>query len=380
VKENLYYIINQDNQLGPYSKIEILKLKRKNLIDDSSSFLNLLDESEQSFEEFFYKPKSNNSYKKISFVALSMILALSFTFYFNKKSKIEISRPNQLSFTKFKKIKKRILKSIEKNENYFEVIQSKDLKNTWLVTNYDAPQKVKIKFTSLPNKTLGNEEIAFYSTLKTKEAFSEIKTFLFEQGDRITPGIYELEIHLLEREQRLSNSKLKSFKIYKTKTLLAASSKKAFKKELKAHLTKSSQKKNEELEELKMNYQTLQGIVVGISDDLKSSNSIKEFEKSYTNKYGRFFTDFVTNNQKKKNLLKQKPLKNIDYIAHYNSLSSLAQKIGLISVDLINDSKKDPKKAKMITVEKYQELFELFEQKVSNLDQLSSLVEKSIKK
>lgn len=323
--------------------------------------------------------------KTIGLTAILIISLSSFFLYFRfSDSKLEIKRPKGVHAKKFNTFKKKLSRLNKKNVQGWEFIQSKDLKKTWVGTNSRGTYKVELVFTSIPQKILSQNKIVFTSTMYVDKHISELKEINFEQGKKLIPGYYQVDIRVLEKIssfwEKLFIDKVQKKTKFEYKVLLNSESPQIFSKTLKNYFQQESRNQNAFLSDIREKYQTL----IVISKDLSSKisdlnkqtgngdlkNNIKRFTDLYREQFGTFFTRFVVeNDQKFKDLTQSSVETKTKIVAHYSWLSRIAKKLGVISADFFGDYRKilsEPKSLEAI-VKKYNDIIAVCDRRLKRL-------------
>jgi hypothetical protein len=262
---------------------------------------------------------------------------------------------------------------------FFKEYLPDDHSAIWLVNSGFQQCDVEASFSSLDGKLLnmGEEKVVFNSRSKLKNHIAEFTTFDFTQGNKIIPGMYELDVKatnckwsgLIPRIMNQFSGPDKEY-VAKTKVVLFSKGAEEFNKVLdniikkKMELELREQNQNELFwQDLQQKFETLQAVTLQIEQlilDFLRENPTrfrKDLEKmvtEYTQKYGSFLTSFVVENE---NYFKSihPDLKGASEKRNYELLVKLTStKIGLESMKFIEEfqgMKKNPTSKQLSQIE-----------------------------
>lgn len=253
---------------------------------------------------------------------------------------------------------------------FFKEYLPQDHSQIWLVTGSFQKCDIETTFTSIEEKLLSmkNDKVSFRSNGKLRGHVVELTSFDFMNGNRIVPGLYELDVRASNCSwdgflPLVMNGFIQPEDEYqaRTKVVLFSGGAEAFHENLQNLLKKKTDLKEREKtsaelfwEDLNQKLQTLEAISLQIEQhflDFLDENPA-EFKKNlkvmvddYTKKFGSFLTSFVVDNEKYFNSLDSK---GDSQKRNYELLVRLtAKKIGLDSMTYIEEfqgMKKTPTK------------------------------------
>ncbi len=245
-------------------------------------------------------------------------------------------------------------------EIFFREYVSDDYSHLWLVTSSYQQCDVDISINSLPGKLLSmkQDRVSFKSKGRLSNHVVELFLFHFSSGNRIIPGLYEMDVRAYNCQwdgviSHLMNhfSGPESEYVARTKVILFSKGSQEFSLHLNNFLKKKLelQVKNKGdqdhfLQGLVQKFQTLEAVSLQIEQhflDFMNLNP-KEFNQNvgpmvhkYSRTFGTFLTSFILENEKDfKNRSFKKGSRKINYELMIRLLS---KKIGLISMNIIEE-------------------------------------------
>jgi hypothetical protein len=299
--------------------------------------------------------------KTLFFLLVTIIFILSLSFLLLRETKkIDIPRLAKMSVEMHHRIlNENVFEGWEKSISFKEYF-GQDHSQIWLVTSGYQNCDVEATFISIKDKLLSykDENISFSSKGHLSGHLVEFTTFDFNQGVRIIPGLYEMNIKAINCQwdgimPRLMNGFKPPEKKYlkKMKVLLYSSGLEEFKKNLsnvqkKKILVQKNIKKRSDLvwQDLSQKFHTLEAITNQIEQlflDFLEPNpkqikkNLKFLIDQYSKKFGTFLTSFITENEKSFKMLS---LKGVSEKRDYELMVKLTTKsIGLESMRLIEE-------------------------------------------
>ena len=262
---------------------------------------------------------------------------------------------------------------------FFKEYAPADMSHLWLVTSGFQECQVEASFTSLKGKLLAlkDDKISFKSVTKLKGHIAEFSQFDFSSGNRILPGLYEMDLkatycvwdglgpklgNLFKSPDASYVTRMKVVLYHKGNVEFNLILDKLIRKKLAIEV------KDQNLEELfwqdlQQKLQTLVAITLQIEQlflellekppgDLKKN--LKFTVDKYTQKFGSTLTEFVVQNEKYFQELKKSEVSNLNQKRSYEELVRLTSKnIGLESMKIIEQlqSWKKPSKGDLARME-----------------------------
>lgn len=279
--------------------------------------------------------------------------------FLKSKEEFYFSRPDKMDLDLFERILTGNTFDGWNKDIFFKEYISQDYGHVWLVTSSFHQCEVEAKFTSVEGKllTLSDEEIVFKSTGTLKNHLVEFSSFEFSKGQRILPGLYEMNVRAQKCEwsglipSLLAKDPPDKNYVAQIKVVLFPKGAKEFSLALDEILKKRQQvemkKKNEEIlfwESLSQKLLTLEAITLQIEQHFLDflSSPPKDFKKNvktmvdkYSKQYGTFFTSFVLDNEKE-----LKKMINLDVNGtqnYHDMIKSTSTQIGMESMKFIEE-------------------------------------------
>ncbi len=293
-------------------------------------------------------------------VLLVILIFIGGFFLFLKSDKFSIPRLSKMSF----EIHQRILKENEfegwSKNIFFREYLPLDHSHIWLVTSGYQKCEVEASFNSIIDKLLTFKEEKIY--FKTKGSLSghvvEFSSFEFIQGNKIVPGLYEMDIKATActwdgfkpKVMNLFKEPEKEY-IGRIKVILYSKGPIEYNLAIENLLRKKAElreraKSQETLfwQDLTQKFQTLEAISLQIEQHLLDflerepktfKRNTKTMVEGYSRKFGSFLTSFVVENE---NHFKTLDEKGSSRKRNYELMVRLtSKKIGLESMKLIEE-------------------------------------------
>ena len=334
-----------------------------------------------SINEGATAPIRRLSPKSPAVVALAgVILLFLFWQFFKSREVFSLHRPGRMSPDLYQRVQSDFKFEGWDKDIFFKEYLATDLSHIWLVTGSFQKCDVEATFNSLPGKLLSlkNEKVSMRSKGKLKGHIVEFSNFDYLSGNKILPGLYEMDVRasgcdwdgFFPKLGNLNSAPDESY-IGRTKVVLYPKGAEEFYRILE----KLSKKKveidqrtegAEELfwQDLQQKFQTLLAITLQIEqhfidfiekDDANFNKNLEPMVDSYTRKFGSVLTNFVVSNEKYFKELNGTHLRNFDSKKNYEPKVRLSSKnIGFESMKIIEvlQGLKNPKRAKLNEVEK----------------------------
>lgn len=208
-------------------------------------------------------------------------------------------------------------------EIFFKEYLPDDHSHIWLVSSAFQECDVDAHFTSMPGKLLSmqDETVSFRSQGKLDKHVAELSVFEFTSGNKIIPGLYELDVKATNcKWNGLIPLVMNNFQgpeseyTAKTKVILFGKGPLEFHKNLENLLKKKQELTEREQHysnlfwrDLEQKFQTLEAISLQIEQHFMDflglrpqdfSKNLKPMVDNYTKKFGSFLTSFVVENEK----------------------------------------------------------------------------------
>lgn len=307
------------------------------------------------------------------------------------QEEFSIKRPVKMGPTQFQKVSSDFKFEGWDKKIFFKEYMAADMSHIWLVTSAFYDCKVEASFQSLKGKLLSQEDekVFFKTSTHLKNHIAEFSKFEFMSGNRIIPGLYEMDLkaqdcswdgipaHLANLMNPAEDSYVARMKVvlyHQGSVEFNAVLDKLIRKKLELEIKNQNQ---EELfwMDLQEKLQTLNAISIQIEQLLLDftdeshknySNDLKQMVDKYTKNFGRFLTDFVVANEKYFLELDQSELSNLSQKRSYETVVRLtAKNIGLESMKIIEElqtMKKPDKKQLTAVSEKVKKQFEILKE------------------
>lgn len=332
-------------------------------VDQSAEDFEDGSESTEESEEEARPPKK--SIQKLSAIFLGVLLVSALTGYQWVKSNENFSIPRLPKMSP--ELHQRILSELKfdgwNRTIFFKEYVPADLSHIWLVTSGFQTCDVEASFTSVSGKLLSKDEptVAFKSRTKLKDHIAEFSSFDFSAGNKLIPGLYEMDITARDcawdgLSARLGNLLRPPVREYaaKTKVILYSKGAEAFNSVLDKLIRSKMELdlKNQDQEAmfwqgLQEKFQTLLAVTLQIEQlfiDFLEKDS-RQFTKTlaptvdqYTKKYGHFLTEFVVSNEAYFKDLSESQLKNISQKRTYEmTVRLMSKRIGYESMKIIEE-------------------------------------------
>ncbi len=338
-----------------------------------------IPETEEIFPPEMPTNKAQSQFQRweVKFLILLLITIVG-VFLFFKKDQFSIPRLSKMSLEIHEKIlKENIFEGWSKNIFFREYLPL-DHSHIWLITSGYQRCEVEASFNSIFDKllTFKEERISF----KTKGSLSghviEFSSFDFIQGNKIVPGLYEMDIKATNCSWDGLKPKLMNFfrepekeYIARTKVILFSKGPVEYNLALENLIRKKLEikertKSQEALfwQDLTQKFQTLEAISLQIEQHFLDfldqgpkffKRNSKSMVEVYSKKFGSFLTSFVVENE---NYFKSIDDAGSSRKRNYELMVRLtSKKIGLESMKLIEEFlavKKELKKKDLTSFEK----------------------------
>lgn len=255
---------------------------------------------------------------------------------------------------------------------FFKEYISDDHTHIWLVNTGFQTCQVEADFRSLPGKMLTTEagSVAFKTKGTLTGHVTELSHFEFSSGNKIIPGLYEMDVKATHCEwEGLVPTLMNKFQgpdseyVARMKVVLFSKGPQEFNKILDRIIQKKMEEelkaKNEEelfWQDLQQKFETLQAVTLQVEqllldfldgDPAKFKANLPQMVDQYTRKYGSFFTSFVVENENYFRGLKEGSSKKRNYEL---TVTLTTKRIGLETMKLIEDfqkQKQNPSKAQV---------------------------------
>ena len=342
-------------------------------MDDAPPPLPVEDEIEEEFEEPEVEAPVSSKVLKVSSlkawgaisVGALVILFFVLNSFFRGHEKIEIHRLPKMTVNLHQRILQENVFAGWDKKIFFKEYLPDDHSHIWLVTSSFQTCQVNATFKSIKDKllSLSDESVSFKSKAQLKGHIAEFSTFEFTQGNKIVPGLYEMDIKATECQWDGFIPKIMNFysgpdEEYMARTKVVLFSKGAvefnsvLEKLIKKKLEKEEREKNQSeifWQDLQQKLETLQAITLQIEqlfldftdkDVRKFSQNLKPMVDQYTRQFGSFLTSFVVENENYfKNLDGES--KGISQKRNYELIvKTTAKKIGFESMKFIEEFQK----------------------------------------
>ena len=299
-----------------------------------------------------------------AFIAFVVMLMGIFTLngFISNQETLSITRQPKMSMDLYERIQKDNPFISWDKAIFFKEYLTDDHSHIWLVTSSFHTCDVAARFTSLDGKVLSMEEekISFKTAGKLSNHIVEFSSLDFSQGNKIIPGLYEMDVKATNCEwngmmAKLMNKFMGPPAEYVARTKVVLFSKGA--QEFNTVLDKLLQKKMEiELrqqnesdlfwQDLQQKLETLQAITLQIeqhvldflqNDPGKFKQNVKPMVNEYTRKYGSFLTSFVIENENYFKDLKYEGKGSSQKKSYELMVKLTSKKIGLESMKFIEE-------------------------------------------
>jgi hypothetical protein len=272
-----------------------------------------------------------------------------------------IRRATGMSPEIFERIKKDFDFQGWKKKIFFKEYIPADMSHIWLVTSGFQNCQVEATFTSIDGKLLAveDEKVSFKATTKLSQHIAEFSNYDFINGNKIVPGLYEMDLKATSCEWEGLAAKLGNLFKPVDKTYTAQMKvvlyhrgsgefntilDKLIRKKMEIELKNQNQ---EDLfwQDLQQKLQTLVAISLQIEQlflDFTDKSpagfdsNLKATIAKYTRNFGRFLTDFVVANEKYFEDLEKAKLVEMEKKRNYERLIRLtAKNVGMESIKII---------------------------------------------
>ena len=330
---------------------------------------------EEEVSEVKIKARQNFPVGLVAGVALIIMVYLFYAQWIRGKETISLRRYPKMSLDLFEKIKANTQFDGWGKQIFFKEYVPSDLSSIWFINSGFQKCDVEATFHSIKGKLLSvkDVEVLFQSRTMLKGHVAEFSHFEFTQGQKIIPGLYEVDINASNCEwdgmtPKLANKFVGPEESYKarTKVILFPEGAVQFNQLLekllnKKALTEIRLEKKDELfwQDMEEKLQTLQAISMQIEqfflelldkDAKKFAANLKEGINLYTRQFGTNLTSFVMSNEKDFQKLSSEVKLRVSKDYDYEKVIRLTGKeIGAVSIKIIDDLQKlkAPKRAQL---------------------------------
>jgi hypothetical protein len=322
----------------------------------------------------------------ISFIAL-MLLFWGAREWMGSQSKFQLKRPSGMPPAVFQKITGDFSFEGWDKRIFFKEYVSADMSHLWLVTSGFQKCEVEASFHSLPGKLLATEDrsIVFKTRSSLKGHVAEFTSFEFSEGNKIIPGMYEMDLkaqhctwdglaakigNFFRSPEENYVTRMKVVLYHKGSVEFNSVLEKLIRKKLEFELKNQNQ---EELfwQDLHQKLQTLLAITLQIEQlflDFSAapvsgfSSNLKKMIDKYTRNYGRFLTEFVIANEKYFDDLEKDGLVDMKKKrGHEATVKVTAKTIGFESMRIIEELQQIKKPNQKILADMSQKVKKKFE-------------------
>lgn len=336
--------------------------------------LPVLEESENIEIPVTPPERKNLKLRVWGFLFICFILMLYFAFgnVLKELETFKIHRLSKMGLDLHERVMKENAFDGWNKKIFFKEYISDDHTHIWLVNSGFQTCKVEADFRSLPGKMLTTEEesVIFKTKGTLSDHVTELSNFEFISGNKIIPGLYEMDVKATDCSWEGFIPKLMnkfqnpdSEYVGRMKVVLFSKGSAEFNKILDRIVRKKLEQelkiKNEEdlfWQELQQKFETLQAITLQVEQLLLDflDEGSKKFKTAlpgtvdlYTRKYGSFLTSFVVDNQNYFKSLKEGSSKKRNYEL---IVTLTTKKVGLETMKLIEEfqgQKQNPPPAQM---------------------------------
>lgn len=292
-------------------------------------------------------------------------------FLFFRQPEISIRKLPKMSLKVFQRIKGNHSFEGWNHPLFFREYISEDHSKIWLVTSAFSSCRVEALFSSVLDRTLDpqSSKIVFKSSGILKSHVVELSQFDFLQGNKLIPGLYEVDIKTSDCKWDGIQAKIYHFfkgppddYMARTKMVLYANGALEFHKVMSKILKHKIEQdfKNKAFQDsvwldMQQNFQTLLALTLQIEQlfldyvDQKSKppiSSLNKLKDHYARQYGAFLTTFVIKNDEFFRNNKDKI--NVQELGHYADKFRLsAKEIGFQSMKIL-EGFESPEKSKSL--------------------------------
>ncbi len=294
-------------------------------------------------------------------LGILLVLVLGLKEWVKSQQHFSINRAPGMGTELFQKISNDFKFEAWGKKIFFKEYVPADMSHIWLVTSSFQTCQVDASFSSVKGKLLAgsDEKVSFKTSSQIKNHVVEFSNFDFTSGNKITPGLYEMNLKATNCEWDGLDAKLGNFfkspePVYITRMKVVLYHKgsvefntildKLIRKKLDSEMKNQNQ---EELfwQDLQQKLQTLLAMTLQIEQLLlefveKSpenfKNNLKFTVDKYTKNFGSTLTEFVVQNEKYFNDLEKSELPNMSKKRSYEAVIRITSKnIGLESMKII---------------------------------------------
>jgi hypothetical protein len=294
-------------------------------------------------------------------LGILLILVLGLKEWVKSQEHFSINRAPGMSTELFQKISNDFKFEAWGRKIFLKEYVPADMSHIWLVTSSFQTCQVEASFSSVKGKLLAvnDEKVSFKTSSKIKKHVAEFSSFDFTSGNKILPGLYEMDLKATSCEWDGLASKLGNFfkspdPVYITRMKVVLFHKgsvefntildKLIRKKLDFEMKNQNQ---EELfwQDLQQKLQTLLAMTLQIEQLLLEfvekppgtfKTNLKVTVDKYTKKFGSTLTEFVVQNEKYFSDLEKSELPKMSKKRSYEAVIRVTSKnIGLESMKII---------------------------------------------
>lgn len=313
-------------------------------------------------------------------VGVLLILVFGLRQLVKSQEQFSIRRHSRMSPALYGRISSELKFESWNKKIFFKEYVPMDMSHIWLVTSSFQHCEVEALFSSVKGKLLDHDEelkVSFRTEGDLDDHVVEFSRFEFTSGNKIVPGLYEMDLKASRCEwdgvaAKLANlfrnidesyvTRMKVVLYYKGNVEFNFLLDKLIRKKMEHELKNQNQ---EELfwQDLQQKLQTLLAISLQVEqllldlvekDPASFQKSLRPSIEAYTRKYGSFLTGFVVANENYFKELESAGLSNIGQKRSYESLVKItAKNVGFESMKIIEElqAMKKPTKASLKSVE-----------------------------
>lgn len=233
----------------------------------------------------------------------------------------------------------------------WELALSQDMTSLWMASPLSSTVEVRLKFSSIPQKVLSQEDVVFYTKGQLKDHLVEFKEFKLSKGTKIALGHYLVEVvepvdqkTILAIQGNLEINKRQQWEFRKNIFLFSHLSSQDFSLQLKEYQKKLWDLEANHYQELLEKYSTLRALLENLENifqqEMKRIQGGKDFQlfsERYTKEIGGILREITTDNYRLNGMINPKYS---FLIEEYRHVTDLGREIGLLAVSMIDAIKK----------------------------------------
>jgi hypothetical protein len=344
-------------------------------IEENDEQTSAVEDGVASEAEIAPEKEANHKPKLLGVVALAVLILVFFglTQWAKTKQEFSIRRPARMS----PEISEKILKEFKfegwDKKTFFREYVPADMSHIWLVNAGFQNCSIEASFNSVRGKLLAveDEKVAFKTSGLLSDHITEFSNFEFSSGNKIIPGLYEMDLKATDCSWGGLAAKVGNFfqsppseYVTRMKVVLYHKGNIEFNnvldKLIRRKLDLEIKNQNQEdlfWQDLQQKLQTLMAISLQIEQHLLEfvelpptnfKKNLKIVVDNYTKKFGGTLTEFVVQNEKYFQGLEQSELSDMAKKRTYEQTIRLTSKnIGFESMKIIEElqAMKSPSKA-----------------------------------